>query len=120
MSDLDLIDLKLLELLQQNGKLSTKEIAKHVNLSPTPDHERIRRLEREGIIKKYEALVETEKVGNGLIVFCGNDHQRRIGIGSSTFRRFWILRFKPVFGLDPYLSSGFRYRALFFQRSCPR
>ena len=70
MSDLDQIDLKLLELLQQSGKLTTKEIAKQVNLSPTPVYERIRRLEREGIIKKYVALVEAEKVGKSLIVFC--------------------------------------------------
>lgn len=82
MSDLDQIDLKLLELLQQSGKLTTKEIAKQVNLSPTPVYERIRRLEREGIIKKYVALVEAEKVGKGLIVFCDitlKEHTKEIG-----------------------------------------
>jgi len=82
MSDLDEIDLKLLKLLQQNGKLTTKEIAKQVNLSPTPVYERIRRLEREGIIKNYVALVESEKVGKGLIVFCDiilKEHTKEIG-----------------------------------------
>ena len=82
MSDLDQIDLKLLELLQQSGKLTTKEIAKQVNLSPTPVYERIRRLEREGIIKKYVALVEAEKVGKSLIVFCDitlKEHTKEIG-----------------------------------------
>ncbi len=82
MSELDQIDLKLLELLQQSGKLTTKEIARHVNLSPTPVYERIRRLEREGIIKKYVALVEAEKVGKGLIVFCDitiKEHTKEIG-----------------------------------------
>lgn len=82
MSDLDQIDLKLLEVLQQNGKLTTKEIAQQVNLSPTPVYERIRRLEREGVIKKYVALVEAEKIGKGLIVFCDitlKEHTKEIG-----------------------------------------
>lgn len=82
MYHLDSIDIKLLELLQQNGKLTTKEIAQRVNLSSTPVYERIRRLEREGIIKKYVALVEAEKVGNGLIVFCDitlKEHTKEIG-----------------------------------------
>ena len=82
MFDLDQTDLKLLELLQQNGKLTTKEVANKVNLSPTPVYERIRRLEREGIIKKYVALVEPEKIGKGLIVFCDitlKEHSKDIG-----------------------------------------
>ncbi len=82
MSDLDQTDLKLLDLLQQNGKLTTKEIAQQVHLSPTPVYERIRRLEREGVIKKYVALVEAEKVGKGLVVFCDitlKEHTKEIG-----------------------------------------
>ena len=82
MFDLDETDLKLLELLQQSGKLTTKEIAKEVHLSPTPVYERIRRLEREGVIKKYVALVEAEKIGKGLIVFCDitlKEHSKEIG-----------------------------------------
>ncbi len=82
MFDLDRIDFKLLELLQRNGKLTTKEIAQKVNLSSTPVYERIKRLEREGIIKKYVALVESEKVGKGLTVFCDiilKEHNKEIG-----------------------------------------
>jgi len=82
MSDLDHIDLKLLEILQSNGKLTTKEIAKQVNLSPTPVYERIRRLERDGVIEKYIALVKAEKVGKGLTVFCDitlKEHTKEIG-----------------------------------------
>lgn len=82
MFDLDPIDLKLLELLQQSGKLTTKEIAQQVNLSQTPVYERIRRLEKDGIIKKYVALVEAEKVGRGLSVFCDitlKEHTKEIG-----------------------------------------
>lgn len=82
MHDLDEIDLKLLEILQSNGKLTTKEIAQQVHLSPTPVYERIRRLERDGVIKKYVALIEAEKVGKGLIVFCDitlKEHTKDIG-----------------------------------------
>lgn len=82
MTDLDHIDLKLLEMLQQNGKLTTKELAQRVHLSPTPVYERIRRLERNGIIKKYVALVEAEKIGKGLTVFCDvtlKEHTKKIG-----------------------------------------
>ncbi|MBX2840276.1 MAG: Lrp/AsnC family transcriptional regulator, partial [Flammeovirgaceae bacterium] len=82
MHDLDSIDLKLLEILQNNGKLTTKEIAQKVHLSPTPVYERIRRLEKEGIIKKYVAIVEAEKVGKSLTVFCNvtlKEHTKEIG-----------------------------------------
>ena len=79
---LDEVDLKLLELLQQNGKITTKEIAQRVHLSPTPVYERIKRLEKDGIIEKYVALVNAEKVGMGLIVFCDitlKEHTKEIG-----------------------------------------
>lgn len=82
MLDLDSIDWKLLEILQQNGKLTTKEIAQQVHLSPTPVYERIKRLEKEGVIQKYIALVEAEKVGKGLTVFCNvtlREHTKEIG-----------------------------------------
>ncbi len=82
MVQLDEVDLKLLDLLQQNGKITTKEIAQSVHLSPTPVYERIKRLEKEGIIEKYVALVNPEKVGKGLIVFCDitlKEHTKEIG-----------------------------------------
>jgi Lrp/AsnC family leucine-responsive transcriptional regulator len=82
MFDLDQIDLKLLELLQQSAKLTTKEIAQQVNLSSTPVYERIRRMEKEGVIKKYVAVVEAEKVDRGLTVFCDitiKEHTKEIG-----------------------------------------
>ena len=80
--NLDEIDLRLLEILQQNGKLTTKEIAQQVNLSPTPVYERIKRMEREGIIKKYVALIDGEKIGKTLTVFCNitlKEHTKEIG-----------------------------------------
>lgn len=79
---LDMIDLKLLTILQKDAKLTTKEIATRVNLSPTPVYERIRRLEKEGLIEKYTAIVNAEKVGKQLTVFCNitlKEHTKEIG-----------------------------------------
>lgn len=67
---LDSIDKKILELLQEDSTLTTKEIATRVNLSVSPTFERIKRLEKDGYIEGYVALVNSFKVGNGLIVFC--------------------------------------------------
>ncbi len=67
---LDSIDINILRILQENSQLTTKELAQKVNLSATPVFERVKRLEREGIIKRYIALIDAEKVGNGFCVFC--------------------------------------------------
>lgn len=80
---LDAIDLDLLAILQANCKLTTKEIADKVNLSSTPVYERVRRLEREGYLKKYVAIVDAERVGKGLTVFCNvtlKEHTKEIGM----------------------------------------
>lgn len=70
MEKLDTTDIKILGVLQKDSKLTTKEIAKLVNLSPTPVFERQKRLEREGYIKRYTAELDPEKLGCNLIVFC--------------------------------------------------
>lgn len=70
MEKLDATDIKILGVLQKDSKLTTKEIAKLVNLSPTPVFERQKRLEREGYIKRYTAELDPEKLGCSLIVFC--------------------------------------------------
>ncbi len=82
MENLDLTDLALLKLLQENSNYTTKEIAARVNLSPTPVYERLRKLEKEGYIKKYVALLDAEKLGRELIVFCNitlKQHTKAIG-----------------------------------------
>ncbi|MEC4113079.1 Lrp/AsnC family transcriptional regulator [Myroides pelagicus] len=81
MHNLDETDLKLFRILSDNSNLTTKEIAQMVNLSPTPVFERIKRLEREGFIKKYVALIDAEKLNKGFIVFCNiklKQHERFI------------------------------------------
>ena len=67
---LDRTDILILRELQKDAKLTTKELAAKVNLSPSPVFERQKRLEREGYIKKYIAVVDPIKVGNGIMVLC--------------------------------------------------
>ena len=67
---LDEVDLQLLKILQSNAKLTTKELAEAVHLTPTPVFERQKRLERQGYIKKYVAVLDPEKLGMGLQVYC--------------------------------------------------
>lgn len=71
MENLDQIDLKLLELLQQNSRLTTKELAMEVGLSISPVYERVKRLENDGYIEKYVALLSPEKLNIGLIAYIG-------------------------------------------------
>jgi Lrp/AsnC family leucine-responsive transcriptional regulator len=68
--NLDETDIKLLRILQEDSNLTTKELAAKVNLSPTPVFERVRRLEKEGFIKKYTAILDAEKLSRGFVVFC--------------------------------------------------
>jgi Lrp/AsnC family leucine-responsive transcriptional regulator len=67
---MDSIDKKLLILLQKDSKKTTKELSLTLNLSVTAVYERIKKLEREGIIKNYVALINRSKVGKSFIVFC--------------------------------------------------
>ena len=67
---LDETDLQILKTLQKNAKLTTKELADAVHLTPTPVFERQKRLEKKGYIKKYVAVLDPEKLGLGLLVFC--------------------------------------------------
>lgn len=72
MSDaqLDHIDRKILTILQQDGRIANNKLAEKVGLTTTPTLERVKRLEREGIIKGYSARVDEEAIGKGLVVFC--------------------------------------------------
>lgn len=70
MDSLDKIDLQILCTLQQNSRLTTKELASRVSLSSTPVFERLKRLEANGYIKKYIAVLDAEKLNRGFIVFC--------------------------------------------------
>ncbi len=70
MESLDRIDVQILRELQKDAKLTVKELAAKVNLSPSPVFERQKRLEKEGYIKRYMAVLDPVKTGNGIMVLC--------------------------------------------------
>jgi Lrp/AsnC family leucine-responsive transcriptional regulator len=79
---LDDTDIQLLKLLGADSNVTMKELAAKVNLSPSPVFERVKRLEANGYIKKYIALIDAEKLNYGLIVFCNiklKQHDKSIG-----------------------------------------
>lgn len=65
---LDAKDYEILKLLQENAKLTIREIASKIHLSPTPTHERIKRIEQHGIIKRYAALLDNRKINKSIMV----------------------------------------------------
>jgi Lrp/AsnC family leucine-responsive transcriptional regulator len=67
--DLDEIDLKILECLQENARISNVELADRVGLTPAPCLRRVASLENRGIIRKYVALIDPLSVDLGLIIF---------------------------------------------------
>jgi len=69
MHTLDATDRRILALLQEDGAMTNTELAKRVGLTPAPTLERVRRLEREGIIRKYVALADQAKLGKPVTAF---------------------------------------------------
>jgi DNA-binding Lrp family transcriptional regulator len=66
----DRIDIAILGILQRDSTIAIKDIAKEVGLSATPTYERIKRLEQDGVIKRYAAIVDGLKIGLDIIVYC--------------------------------------------------
>ena len=66
----DSIDIQILRELQKNALLTVKELAAKVSLSTTPVFERVKRLEKEGVIRRYIAVLDSEKLNKGFVVFC--------------------------------------------------
>lgn len=80
---LDKNDLAILRLLQENARITVKEISEKIHLSTTPVHERIKRLEQSGVIRQYATLVDHAKVKKGLMVICYvslKEHSKNAGI----------------------------------------
>ena len=67
--ELDKTDRRILAVMQDNGRLSNQEVAEQVSLSPSPCLRRIRRLEQAGVIRKYVALLDADKLGLGLLAY---------------------------------------------------
>ena len=66
---LDKIDRNIIRLLQQNARMPHTELARKVGLSTTPCKERVRRLERDGVIQRYQAVLNPAALDRGLVVF---------------------------------------------------
>jgi Lrp/AsnC family leucine-responsive transcriptional regulator len=67
--ELDRIDRRILEVLQKTGRISNAELSERVNLSPSACHLRVHRLEEEGYIRDYVALLDPRKLGRATTVF---------------------------------------------------
>ena len=80
---LDKNDLAILKLLQENARITVKEISERIHLSTTPVHERIKRLEQSGVIKQYTTLLDYNKVDRSLMVICYvslKEHSKSAGV----------------------------------------
>ncbi len=66
---MDHIDEKILEVLKENSSLSKRQIAKRINVPLTTVFHRIKRMEKEGIIKKYTIVTDPEKLGYGICAY---------------------------------------------------
>ena len=67
---LDKTDRRILSFLQKDCKMTTKELSLHLGLSSTAIYERIKKLEKEGVISGYSAILDKSEAGRGFMVFC--------------------------------------------------
>jgi len=84
---LDVFDLKILNLLQQDGRLSNVDLANRIGLSPSPCLRRVKRLEAEGVIEGYSAKINRTKIGLGVTVFVAVGLDRHREEEAERFRR---------------------------------
>jgi Lrp/AsnC family transcriptional regulator len=97
---MDVIDRRILDLLQRDATLSIAEIADQVGLSQTPCWKRIQRLESNGIIERRVAILNPEKLGLGLTVF--------VSIETSDHSQAWLTRFAEIVSAMPEVLEFYR------------
>ena len=102
---LDRIDVRILDALQQDGRLSNQELAERVGLSPSPCLRRVKRLEREGVIQRYTAVVDQSKVGIPVSVFVSVKLERQREDDMERFEQA-IANYREV--VECYLMTGSR------------
>jgi Lrp/AsnC family leucine-responsive transcriptional regulator len=100
---LDRTDRRILECLQADGRISNVNLARKVNLTPTPCIERVKRLERQGYIRGYTALLDPEMVNASLLVFVEIDLSHN---SPDAFRKFRDEARRLPEILDCHLVSG--------------
>ena len=103
---LDQIDLKILSILQNNGRCHLAEIAKEVDLSSPAVMERVRKLETSGIIKGYQAVLDPKKIGKDVAAFVGVSvaHQKYIdGFAAFMMNQRDVLECHHVTGEESFI-----------------
>lgn len=103
MTDLDALDIRILNILQNNARITTLELAEQVGLSPTPCARRVKRLEDDGLIQRYVTLLDEKKVGLDLSVFISVRLRAQTGETMEKFER--SVRGMPEI-TECYLVSG--------------
>ena len=84
--DLDPIDCRIVAALQEDGRLTNLELADRVGLSPSPCLRRVKRLERDGYIESYRAILQRNRLGLGLTVFVGIKIGGHANVQAETFQ----------------------------------
>ena len=97
---LDSIDIRILDILQQNAELQTAEIAQQVGLSTTPCWRRIQRLKDAGVISRQVALLDAQKVNVGVTVF--------VSVRTSIHSQEWFESFKATVQAIPEVVEFYR------------
>ena len=100
---LDGIDRKILKALQRDGRLSQLELADEIGLSPTPCARRVKKLEAEGYISGYTALIDEEKLGFGFSIFVSVRLDKQVDERLVTFEES-VARYQEV--VDCWLMTG--------------
>jgi len=101
--NIDALDIKILKIIQENSQKTLKEIAEQINLSLSPTHDRVKRLESDGYIKGYVAILNRKKLNLGLLVHCQVTLEKQTSQNFSEFEAA-ILAFPEV--ISCHLVSG--------------
>ena len=107
MQTLDKIDARILRVLQMDGRISNLKLAEEVHLSPTAVLERVKRLSRDGYILGYEAKLNPEKLGAGMMVFIEVVLDRTTHDAMNTFKA--AVQVRPEILECHLVAGGFDY-----------
>ena len=102
-SDLDDIDRRILDTLQENARISNADLAREVGLSPSPCLRRVRELEQAGVIRRHVSLLDPARVGLPLSVFVQVTLERQIEQALDAFERAMLARPEVM---ECYLMTG--------------
>ena len=106
LDDLDPVDRRLLEILQKDGRTSNADLARAVRMAPSAVFERVRRLERDGVIRGYGAQLDPRAIDRSLLAFVlvrSDEHPHEISTGESLAQEPEVLEVHHVAGQDSYL-----------------